>query len=137
MRIIDWSSDVCSSDLRAHARLAERMGPQALPALRRVPLSPAPRVQLARANADVMVIVSGSPARPVMTGQPQDIRRLEGDISLLASAAMAEKSLRMVQVEAQQVAPSVGAPTQGRRVIGRIAPPGVGREGDGAGKRGG
>src|SRR3546814_12292891 len=98
MRIIDWSSDVCSSDLRAHARLAERMGPQALPALRRVPLSPAPRVQLARANADVMVIVSGSPARPVMTGQPQDIRRLEGDISLLASAAMAEQSPPMVPV---------------------------------------
>src|SRR3546814_36499 len=56
-----------------------------------------------------------------MTGQPQDIRRLEGDISLLASAARAEKSLRMVQVEAQQVATSVGAQTQGRLVIGRIA----------------
>lgn len=106
---------------RAHARLAERMGPQALPVLRRVPLSPAPRAQLARANADVMVIVSGSPAHPVMTGQPQDIQRLEGDISLLASAAVAEKSLHMVHVEAQQVATSVGAQSQGRLVIGRIA----------------
>ena len=106
---------------RAHARLSDRMGPQALPALRRVPLSPAPRAQLARANADVMVIVSGSPARPVMTGQPQDIRRLEGDISLLASAAVAERSLHMVHVEAQQVTTSVGAQTQGRLAIGRIA----------------
>src|SRR3546814_18314324 len=60
-----------------YTTLFRSMGPQALPALRRVPLSPAPRVQLARANADVMVIVSGSPARPVMTGQPQDIRSEE------------------------------------------------------------
>lgn len=106
---------------RAHARLTERMGPQGLPVLRPVPLSPAPRVQLARANADVVVIVSGSPAQPLMTGQPQDIQRLEGDISLLASAAVAERSLHMVHVEAQQVSTSVGAQSQGRLVIGRIA----------------
>ncbi|WP_242127610.1 ABC transporter permease [Sphingobium sp. Sx8-8] len=106
---------------RAHDRLTARMGAEALPTLRRVPLTPAPRVQLARPNAAVVVIVSGSVARPVVTGQPDDIKRLEGDISLIASAALAERSLHMVHIEPQQVSTSVGAQTQGRLIIGRIA----------------
>jgi ABC-2 type transport system permease protein len=106
---------------RAQGRLAERMGEKALPVLRRVPEAPAPRVQLAKADADMVVIVSGSPSRPIITGQPADVQRLEGDISLIASAAMAERSLHMVHVEPQMVATSVGAQTQGRLIIGRIA----------------
>jgi len=106
---------------RAQGRLAERMGEKALPVLRRVPEAPAPRVQLAKADADMVVIVSGSPSRPIITGQPADVQRLEGDISLIASAAMAERSLHMVHVEPQIVATSVGAQTQGRLIIGRIA----------------
>ncbi|WP_150292971.1 ABC transporter permease [Sphingobium estronivorans] len=106
---------------QAEARLGERMAAQTLPVLRRVPLSPAPDVQLANANADVMVIVSGSLMRPIMTGQPDDIRRLEGDISLIASAALAERSLHLVHVEPQPVSTSIGAQTQGRLIIGRIA----------------
>lgn len=106
---------------RAHDRLTDRMGTKSLPALQRVPLSPKPRVQLAKAGADVVAIVSGSPSRPVITGQPADISRLEGDISLIASAALAERSLHMVRVEPQRVATSIGAQTQGRLAIGRTA----------------
>ncbi|WP_176592502.1 ABC transporter permease [Sphingobium sp. EM0848] len=106
---------------QAVARLSERMAAQTLPVLRRVPLSPAPSAQLANAKADVVVIVSGSLTHPVMTGQPDDIRRLEGDISLIASAALAERSLHMVHVEPRPVSTSVGAQTQGRLIIGRIA----------------
>ncbi|KKW93761.1 ABC transporter permease [Sphingobium chungbukense] len=106
---------------QAQARLSERMATQSLPVLRRVSLSSEPRAQLAKANADVVVIVSGSLTRPIMTGQPDDIKRLEGDISLIASAALAEKSLHMVHVEPQPVSTSIGAQTQGRLIIGRIA----------------
>lgn len=105
----------------AHARLVARIGDRSLPSLRRVPLSPAPRAQLARADADVVAIVSGSVSHPIITGEPADIERLEGDISLIASAALAERSLHMVRVTPQQVATSIGAQTQGRLAIGRIA----------------
>lgn len=107
--------------IAAHRRLADRMAPQALPRLRQVPLSPPPDVQLARADADVVAIVSGSIAHPVLTGKAADIGRLRGDISLIASAALAERSLHMVPVEARQVSTSIGAQAQGRLAIGRIA----------------
>ncbi|WP_022682453.1 ABC transporter permease [Sphingobium bisphenolivorans] len=102
-------------------RLAERMQPEALPTFHRVPLSPAPRVQLAQADADMIVIVSGTIARPILAGKPSDVERLRGDISLIATAALAEQALHMVRVEAEPVSTSVGAQMQGRLAIGRIA----------------
>lgn len=106
---------------RAHDRLVARMGPQSIAAFRRVPLTPAPRAQLARDGAGVVVIVSGSVARPVITGKADDIERFKGDVSLIASAALAERSLQMVRVEQQRVATSTGAQAQGQLGIGRIA----------------
>lgn len=106
---------------RAHMRLTERMGERALPRLRRVPASPAPRAQLARPDSAVVAILSGSVSHPVLTGKAEDLDRLQGDLSLLASAAKAEKTLRLVKVERQEVATSLGAQAQARLLIGRIA----------------
>ena len=104
---------------RAHARLTERMGPQALPRLHAVPLGTPPRTQLARPDSDVVAILSGTVSRPVLTGKPEDLDRLQGDLSLIASAAQAEKVLHMVKVERQEVATSLGAQSQARLLIGR------------------
>ncbi|HAF41270.1 MAG TPA: ABC transporter permease [Sphingobium sp.] len=106
---------------RAHRRLTERMGEQALPRLQRVPTTPSPRVQLARADSEVVAILSGTISHPVLTGKAQDLDRLQGDLSLISSAAKAERTLRLVQVERQEVATSLGAQAQARLVIGRIA----------------
>lgn len=106
---------------RAHARLARRMGEEALPRLRRVAASPDARTQLARPDAAVAVILSGTPARPVLTGKPQDLDRLQGDIGLIATATMAERTLRYVAVERREVTTSLGAQAQVRLLIGRIA----------------
>ncbi|QGP79505.1 ABC transporter permease [Sphingobium sp. CAP-1] len=106
---------------RAHDRLAERMGDQTLPRLRRVSATPSPRIQLARSDSAVVAILTGSLARPVLTGKPDDLDRLQGDISLLSTAALAERTLRFVTVERQEVATSQGAQAQGRLIIGRIA----------------
>jgi len=102
-------------------RLTERMGDQALVRLRRVPTTPAPREQLARADSAVVAILSGTVARPVLTGKAEDLDRLQGDLSLIASAAQAENTLRMVQVQRKEVATSNGAQAQGRLQIGRVA----------------
>ncbi len=106
---------------RAHAILTERMGPQSLPGLRRVPLSPTPRVLLKRKNIGVVVILSGSVDRPELTGKPSDIDALAGDISLMASAAGVADSLKMVPVKRHEVATSLGAQAQGQLKVGRAA----------------
>lgn len=106
---------------RAHARLTERMGDQALVRLRRVSLTPAPREQLARPDSAVVAILSGSVAHPILTGKAEDLDKLQGDMSLIASAAQAEHTLRLVQVERQEVAKSLGAQAQARLLIGRMA----------------
>jgi ABC-2 type transport system permease protein len=107
--------------LRAEHRLVERMGADALPHLQKAPLAPDPRAQLANPDSQVVAIISGSLTRPMLTGKPEDLDRLQGDISLLATAALAERTLRFVPVERQEVATSLGAQAQARLLIGRAA----------------
>lgn len=107
--------------LRAHGRLTARMGAESLPRLRTAPLAPDPRAQLARPGSEVVAIISGTLARPVLTGKPVDLDRLQGDVSLLSTAALAERTLRFVAVERQEVATSRGAQAQARLLIGRVA----------------
>lgn len=106
---------------RAHDRLTQRMGDQALPRLRRVASSPSPRVQLARPDSEVVAILSGTLVRPVLTGKAEDLDKLQGDVSLLSTAALAERTLQFVTVERQEVATSLGAQAQARLLIGRVA----------------
>lgn len=63
---------------RAHKRLTERMGPQALPRLHAVSPDTPPRILLARPESDVVAILSGTVSRPVLTGKPEDLDRLQG-----------------------------------------------------------
>ena len=107
--------------LRAQRRLTERMGADALPHMQKAPLVPDPRAQLAHPDSQVVAILSGSLARPMLTGKPGDLDRLQGDVSLLATAALAERTLRFVPVERQEVATSLGAQAQARLLIGRAA----------------
>jgi len=106
---------------RAHDRLAERMGDQTLPRLRRVPSSPSPRAQLARRDSEVVAILTGTLARPVLTGKSEDLDKLQGDISLLSTASLAERTLRFVTIERREVTTSLGAQAQARLLIGRVA----------------
>ena len=91
--------------LRAHGRLTARMGAESLPRLRTAPLAPDPRAQLARPGSEVVAIISGTLARPVLTGKPVDLDRLQGDVSLLSTAALAERTLRFVAVESRLTSP--------------------------------
>ncbi|MFC3439976.1 ABC transporter permease [Sphingobium rhizovicinum] len=107
--------------MRAHDRLSQRMGDQALPRLRSAPATPSPRIQLARPDSEVVAILTGTLARPVLIGKAQDLDRLQGDVSLLSTAALAERTLQFVTIERQEVATSLGAQAQARLIIGRIA----------------
>lgn len=106
---------------RAHDRLAQRMGDRSLPRLRRAESAADPRAQLARPGSDVVAILTGTLAQPVLTGKVEDLDKLEGDIGLLATAALAERSLTFVRVERQEVTKSLGAQAQARLLIGRVA----------------
>ncbi|WP_088182397.1 ABC transporter permease [Sphingobium sp. Z007] len=106
---------------RAHDRLTQRMGDQALPRLRPVASTPSPRIQLARPDSEVVAILSGTLMRPALTGKAEDLDKLQGDISLLSTAALAERTLQFVTVERQEVTTSLGAQAQARLLIGRVA----------------
>ncbi|WP_066699867.1 ABC transporter permease [Sphingobium amiense] len=106
---------------RAHGRLAERMGDKALARIRLLAPANDPRGLLARPDSGVVVILTGTLARPLLTGKAEDLDRLQGDVSLIATAALAERTLHFVPVARQEVATSIGAQAQGRLLIGRVA----------------
>jgi ABC-2 type transport system permease protein len=106
---------------RAHDRLAKRMGDQTLPRLRRAPSTSDPRIQLARPDSEVVAILGGSLLHPVLTGKAEDLDKLQGDVSLLSTAAQAERTLQFVTVGRQEVTTSLGAQAQARLLIGRVA----------------
>ncbi|CAM8673138.1 MULTISPECIES: ABC transporter permease [Sphingobium] len=106
---------------RAHDRLTKRMGDQALPRLRPVASTPSPRIQLARPDSEVVAIMSGTLLRPTLTGKANDLDTLQGDISLLSTAALAERTLQFVTVERQEATTSLGAQAQAQLLIGRVA----------------
>ncbi|HKY82022.1 MAG TPA: ABC transporter permease [Sphingobium sp.] len=105
---------------RAYRAIAARIGPENLPHLRRAPRGD-PRVLLARPDARFIAILSGTVDRPVLTGKATDLSWLEGDISLIASAALAGERLPHVKVRRQLVTESAGAEAQARLLTGRAA----------------
>lgn len=106
---------------RAHGRLSQRLGDKGLARIRLMPPTSDPRAALARPDAQAAALLTGALDRPVLTGKAEDIDRLQRDASLLATAALAERTLRFVPVERQEVATSRGAQAQGRMLIGRAA----------------
>jgi ABC-2 type transport system permease protein len=105
----------------ARTALVERLGSQALPDLKRAPSTVDPRTLLARKDAGYVAILSGSVDHPILTGKAGDLAWLEGDVSLLASAAKAGDILPKVTVEKRIVAQSSGSQTQSRLLTGRAA----------------
>jgi ABC-2 type transport system permease protein len=105
---------------QAHRILSARMGAENLPRIQHAPKGD-PRALLARPDARFIAIVSGTIERPILTGKAGDLAALEGDVSLLASAALAGERLPHVQVEKQIVAASAGAEAQSRLLTGRAA----------------
>lgn len=105
---------------RAYEALAKRIGSKNLPALRRAPQGD-PRALLARPDARFIAILSGTVDRPVLTGKASDLGWLEGDVGLIASAALAGERLPHVTVRKQFVTASAGAEAQSRLLTGRAA----------------
>lgn len=105
---------------RAHSLLAKRIGAENLPRLHRARAQD-PRALLARPDARFIAVVSGTADRPVLTGKARDLAWLEGDISLIASAAVAGERLPHVRVHKQLVTASAGAEAQSRLLTGRAA----------------
>jgi len=105
---------------RAYQGLAEQIGPENLPRLRRAPVGD-PRVLLGQPDARYFALVSGPLNRPVLTGKAGDLAGLEGDISLIASAALAGEHMPRVRVKKQLVSASTGAEAQSRLFTGRAA----------------
>jgi ABC-2 type transport system permease protein len=104
---------------RGHAILVERLGPQTLPELKRLSPAADPAVQLAQHKVGVVAIVSGTVDHPVLTGKPDDIAMLKGDVSLIASAAAAGGQLPRVNVRTRAVLTSTGAQDQARLLTAR------------------
>lgn len=106
---------------RAHTRLVERMGDKAIARVRLIAPTDDPRGLLARPGNGAVAVLTGTLSRPRLTGKAEDLDRLQGDVSLLSTAALAERTLRFVAVERQEVATSLGAQAQGRLLVGRVA----------------
>ena len=104
----------------AYRAIAKRIGAENLPRLRRAPQVD-PRVLLARPDARFIAVLSGTVERPVLTGKKGDLAWLEGDINLIASAAVAGGRLPDVHVAKQLVTASAGAEAQSRLLTGRAA----------------
>jgi ABC-2 type transport system permease protein len=104
---------------RARIALIERLGPEALPELKRLSPTADPAVQLARQNVGVVAIVSGTVDHPLLTGKAEDIAMLKGDVSLIASAAEAGAQLPQVKVRTRAVVTSTGAQDQARLLTAR------------------
>lgn len=105
---------------KARGLLADRLGDDNLPRLRRAPAGD-PGALLAQRDARFIAVVSGTIERPVLTGKASDLAWLEGDIGLIASAALAGEQLPHVRVEKRPVAASAGADAQSRLLTGRAA----------------
>lgn len=106
---------------RANARLLEQLGPFDQPILKEAPQGTQPQAMLQRRENSVLAVLSGTLERPVLTGRETEIRRLEGDLSLLVSTARAGDALPVTKLQNHVVEGSRGAREQTQMLIGRGA----------------
>ncbi|SCW63817.1 ABC-2 type transport system permease protein [Sphingobium faniae] len=107
--------------LEAREGIARRIGADHISALKAASWPADPRRLLADSDAGYVAVVSGTVDRPVLTGPPADIARLEGDIRLIASAAKTRAILIEVHVERHPVMQSASGQAQARLTTGRGA----------------
>lgn len=113
-------SDMAAME-QAHHQIVARIGAKTMPRLSRVRSSEDPRALLARPDARYIAIISGTVTKPVLTGKASDLGWLEGDVSLLASAAVVGDRMPHIPVEKHYVSASAGAEAQSRLLMGRAA----------------
>ncbi|AUW57241.1 ABC transporter permease [Sphingobium sp. SCG-1] len=101
----------------AHRRLDAR----GVPDLRRYPASSYPQALLAGKGQGVIAVLSGTLARPVLTGRRGDVDQMRGDLSLLISVARAGTTLPDTRIATRIVAESTGSDRQSRLLTGRAA----------------
>lgn len=105
----------------ARRRIAERVGPGDLPALRSIPLGEDPRAVLAHKDTGFVAVLSGTVDRPVLTGKASDLDWLQGNVGLMASVAKIHDILPNVTVERRLVADNASGEGQARLRTGRVA----------------
>lgn len=106
---------------RAWLALTRRPDAAPLPKLLRIPALSQPRAVLARPDAGVTVVLSGSLDRPELTGKADDINRVGSDVALLAALARTGDAFRLTPVTRHEIAASASGEGQGREVVGRAA----------------
>lgn len=106
---------------RANARLMEQLGPQSMPILIEGVSESSPEAMLQRQDESVLAILSGTLEQPVLTGREGEVRRLEGDLSLLVSTARAIKALPVTRLESRIIRDSPGGQEQVQTLTGRGA----------------
>lgn len=105
----------------ARARLAAEIGPAALPDVKLYgPGFVAERLLAAR-DERIVAVLSGTLARPRLTGRAGDIERIKGDTALLVSIARAGKALPQTRLELRAIERSAGSEQQARLLTGRAA----------------
>ncbi|MBK5265331.1 MAG: ABC transporter permease [Alphaproteobacteria bacterium] len=105
----------------AHDRLTSQLGTNALPQLREGAPASSTDAMLNQRKDSVTAVLSGTLEQPVLTGQKGEIRRMEGDISLLISTARAGTTLPEIRLETRAIARSQGVQQQARLLTGRAA----------------
>lgn len=106
---------------RANARLLEQLGPFSRPILKEAAPGTQPEAMLQRGEDSVLAVLSGTLERPVLTGRRAEIRKLEGDLSLLVSTARAGDALPVTRLQSHEVEDSRGSREQAQMLTGRGA----------------
>ena len=104
---------------RANARLMDQLGPLSMPVLKQGGPGVSPQAMLQRREDSVLAVLSGTLERPILTGREAEIRRLEGDLSLLVSTARAGEALPVTRLQNRIVEDSRGAREQAQMLTGR------------------
>ena len=111
------AADVAAMQV-AHERLSPRIG-RALPqltVLKRLAPGEAfdPAAEMKRGRGNLAAILSGTPARPVLTGPANRIERWQGPVSLIAAQALGKVPEAYPTVALSGIATSSADQTQGR-----------------------
>ena len=81
----------------------------------------APRQALGRREGNVAAVLSGTPARPVLTGTPEQIREWRGPVALIAASAIHGAPGPVPPVLLQAAASSTASERQGQLVTAQAA----------------
>lgn len=105
----------------ARARIAQQIGGDAIPELRRYSPASDPKTVLAHKGEGVIAMLSGSIDAPRLTGKAGDVAHLKGPLTLIANVARAGDAVPYTRMDTQIVAASSGSEKQGRLLTAQTA----------------